>query len=320
MNPLMALLRLVRWTNLVIIFLTQLFVWACIILPVRAHDETAFLLETGGFLLVSLSTVLIAGAGYIINDYFDIRIDSINRPEKMILEKAIPRRTAIILHSVLNVVAIALAALVAAAGSYWWLLLQLGCTLLLWFYSTKFKRQFVIGNVVVALLTALTILVLLLYEPGLHRYIVRPVFIHTGAGGVFPNPVWMLSVYAYFAFVLTWMREIVKDMEDFKGDEAEGCVTMPIRLGLRKAEVFTIVLGVLALLPLILASFMLLREGNFALGGYTILALVIPIVSWMAFLPRARTTVHYQKASRYLKFIMLSGIGSLVVYYFTAHV
>src|SRR5690606_14241475 len=110
---------------------------------------------------VSASTVMIAGAGYIINDYFDIRIDNINRPEKMVLERTIPRRMAIIMHTALNLIALFLAGLVARkAGNYSWLLLQLCCTLLLWFYSTHFKRQFATGNIVVSLLTALTIVTL----------------------------------------------------------------------------------------------------------------------------------------------------------------
>jgi 4-hydroxybenzoate polyprenyltransferase len=316
----MALLRLVRWTNLLIVFMTQLAVWGCIIRPVSSYDDGHFLLSPGNFLWLSLSTVLIAGAGYIINDYFDIRIDNINRPEKMVLERIIPRRMAIILHTALNVLAIILALIVIRRGGHYsWLLLQLTCTLLLWFYSTKFKRQFAIGNVVVAVLTALTVLVLLVYEPGLHRFIKQRPFLHPSPGEVLVNPVWMLCVYAYFAFILTWMREIVKDMEDFKGDEAEGCVTMPIKWGLRKAERFTILLGATAVIPLAIVAVLLLKEKDVAMGAYTILALILPLSAWIFFLPRAATTEHYGKASRYLKLIMVAGIGSLIIYYFEAN-
>ena len=250
----MTWLRLIRWKNLLIVFLTQLLAWGCVIVPMRQYSEVPLLLNMQYFLLLSFSTILIAAAGYIINDYFDIKIDSINRPEKVILENKVPLKLAIILHTVLNVAAMLLAAIVARrAGHFSWLLLQLGCTVLLWFYSTHFKRQFMTGNIVVALLTAFTIIVLMLYETGIHYYITKPYFIQT-VKGLLPNPVWVLGVYTYFAFVLTWMREIVKDMEDLKGDSEEGCVTMPIKWGLQHTVRFTQLLGILVVIPLIIAG------------------------------------------------------------------
>jgi 4-hydroxybenzoate polyprenyltransferase len=316
----MHYLRLIRWTNLLIIFFTQLLVWACVILPLKRFNQADFLLDFKNFLLVSLSTVLIAGAGYIINDYFDVRIDNINKPDKMVLEKAIPRRLAIILHTVLNIIALLLAAIVARQGGHYsWLLLQLSCTLLLWFYSTHFKRQFAVGNIVVASLTALTIVVLIIYEPAMHYYLKQRPFVTVPTGEILPNPVWVLMIYAYFAFVLTWMREIVKDMEDFKGDVAEGCVTMPIKWGLRKASNFTLALGACALIPLFIAAIKLLLKQDWSLGLYTVITLILPIIVWMFFLPRAASTAHYGRVSRNLKFIMLAGIGSLVIYYLEAN-
>lgn len=315
----MHYLRLVRWTNLLIIFFTQLLAWACVIAPMRDFDGMDLLLGPENILMLSLSTVFIAAAGYIINDYFDVRIDNINKPHKMVLERQIPRRLAIILHTTLNVVALVLAAIVARQdGHYSWLLLQLACTLLLWFYSTHFKRQFAVGNIVVAVLTALTIITLIVYEPAMHQYLGQTAFI-TSAATTLPNPVWVLLIYSCFAFVLTWMREIVKDMEDFKGDEAEGCMTMPIKWGLKRATNFTLMLGLLSLIPLTVAAVRLLMKRDWVFGGYITLALIVPIVSWMFFLPRAAVTTHYARASRYLKFIMIAGVGSLIIYYLEAN-
>lgn len=284
-----------------------------------ADADTRLLLTTENFLILSLSTILIAAAGYIINDYFDIKIDMINRPHKMVLEKRIPIKSAIILHTVFNIFGLFLAVvLVRQGGRYSWLLLQLSCTLLLWFYSTHFKRQFVSGNVVVAMLTALTIITLIIYEPSLHAYVLRRPFIHT-ADGVMPNPVWVLGIYTFFAFMLTWMREIVKDMEDFKGDAEQGCVTMPIKWGLQRSVWFTQGLGVVALIPLINAGIKLLLERWWFLGSYTLLALVVPMVLWLLTLHKTATQQHYATASRRLKFIMVAGIVSLIIYYIEAH-
>lgn len=312
----MAWLKLVRWQNLVIIFLTQLFAWGCVIVPMRHYSPVPLVLSWHNFLLLSLSTVLIAAAGYIINDYFDIKIDIINRPEKLILEKRIPSKLAIVVHTILNIAGILLAVIVARrAGHYSFIAIQLLCTLLLWLYSTTFKRQFVSGNVVVAVLTALTILTLMLYETAIRYYLQREFFINTGEG-LIPNPVWVLGTYAYFAFMLTWMREIVKDMEDFKGDAEQGCVTMPIKWGLLRSARFTQLLGALAVTPLITGAVKLLKEQWYVLGLYVLLGLALPIIAWMYYLPKGATTKHYGKESRYLKIIMVLGIVSLIIYYF----
>lgn len=313
-------LKLIRWQNLLIVFLTQLLAWACVILPIKSYSDTPLLLNFTNFMLLSASTVLIAAAGYIINDYFDIKIDAINRPDKVILEKQIPLRMAIVMHSLFNITAIWFAILVAGhAGRYSWVLLQIGCTVLLWLYSTKFKRQFMTGNVVVALLTGLTIVTLMLYETAIHHYMRLPAFVET-THGIVPNPAWVLGIYTCFAFSLTWMREIVKDMEDFKGDAEEGCVTMPIKWGLLRSVRFTQALGVLSILPLLIGSIKLFGAGWWVLGIYTILALAVPIAICIVKLPKTATTQHYHTMSRWLKIIMVSGIGSLIIYYFQAHV
>lgn len=300
----MSWLRLIRWKNLLVILLTQLLAWWCIVVPVGPAILSPF-----NFLCIALSTVLIAAAGYIINDYFDVKIDSINKPDKVILERSIPRKQAIILHTVLNVIALILAIYVARqAHNYEWVLLQLTCTLLLWFYSTHFKRQYVTGNLVVALLTALTIFTLFLYEPALQY----------AAGAGFPAslPVWVLVIYSYFAFMLTWMREITKDMEDIKGDEAEGCVTMPIKKGLKYATGFTILLAALAIIPLAFAAFILFSVQLTLLAYYVIILLIAPLIAWSVFITRGATEAHYNNASHLLKLIMILGVCSLLIYHY----
>lgn len=315
----MAWLKLIRWQNLVIVFLTQLFAWGCVIMPMQQYSPVPLVLRFDYFLLLSLSTICIAAAGYIINDYFDVKIDIINRPEKLILEKRIPIKEAIVVHTILNIAGTLLAFFVARrAGHYSFLALQLACTALLWFYSTTFKRKFVSGNVIVSVLTAFTIAVLMLYENAIRFYLGQPFFIQTGYA-LIPNPVWVLGTYAYFAFMLTWMREIVKDMEDMKGDAEQGCVTMPIRWGLLRSSRFIQLLGALTVTPLIIGAVKLLKEQWYLLGIYVLAGLALPIIVWMLHLPRQATTQHYGLESRYLKLIMVAGVVSLIIYYFQAH-
>jgi 4-hydroxybenzoate polyprenyltransferase len=311
----MIWLRLIRWNNLLIIILTQVLVWACVLLPLRHWTDQSLLLDGFHFVLLSLSTVFIAAAGYIINDYFDIKIDAINRPEKVILEANIHRRAGIIVHSLLNILGLSLAAIVAIdAGKWYWISIQLICTLLLFIYSSHFKRMFVVGNVVVALLTALTIFTLFVYEPVLWSFLEYPPMLHKGIAQL-PNPVWLLAIYTCFAFVLTWMREIVKDMEDHLGDAAEGCVTMPIKWGLKSTAKFVQRLSLFALIPLLIASF----KVKGILGIYVFFALSFPLILWIVYLPKKATTQHYHLMSRYLKWIMVLGVGSLLIYYYQAN-
>jgi 4-hydroxybenzoate polyprenyltransferase len=312
----MSWLRIIRWKNLLIIFLTQFLTWFCVIAP-NCSQSTGYRLDLNNFFFLSLSTVLIAAAGYIINDYFDIKIDVINKPGKVVLERAISLKTAIVSHTALNVFGIFLAAIVAFKAHHpEWLLIQLACTILLWFYSTHFKRQFVVGNFVVALLSAFTIIVLLIYEPAMFSYFSMPLFWMVGKEQTIINPVWLLCIYTFFAFILSWMREVVKDMEDYKGDAEEGCVTMPIKWGLQRSGRFTQVLGWTSVLVLFACTVGLLIIKEFLFTSYVLIALIAPLMFWILTINKKATKEHYHKASRNLKIIMVLGIGSLIVNYF----
>lgn len=315
MKTVTSFFQLIRWRNLIIVFLTQWFIWQCIIHPMAGWAQVSVFLSVQYFLLLSLSTLLIAAAGYIINDYFDVKIDVINRPQKVIIDKVISRRAAILWHSFFNVAGFLLALYLARKmGNYYVVIIQLVCTLLLWFYSTHFKRRFVIGNVVVALLTALTVLILAVYEPALYSFVSFDLFLRIGSR-LIVNPFGVIAVYTYFAFMLTWMREIVKDMEDFKGDAEDGCITMPIKIGLQKSTRLVVFFGLITILPLLVAAIKLCSGSWSVLGIYIIILLIMPLAAWLWFLPQKSTVQHYGKASRYLKFIMLSGIASLLLYY-----
>ncbi len=307
----MPWLRIIRWKNLTIILLTQVLVWWCVVLP-----EDPEVLKPVHFSYIVLSTLLIAAAGYIINDYFDFKIDLINKPEKVVLEKIIPRKHAIIAHAILNSAALVLAGIVALKAHHpEWLLLQVACIALLWFYSTDFKRQYITGNIAISVLTALTIIIFFVYEPALHHEFSLPVLAgvswHSGSS----LPFWTLLVYAYFAFMLTWMREIVKDMEDYKGDESEGCLTLPIKRGLKYSTGFAMVLSLLVVMPLAGAAGLLYHYKYVLLPFYIALFLILPIVLWSFFLNRGFTKLHYHTSSRILKVIMLLGICSLLIYH-----
>lgn len=159
MKLIAAFLRLIRWPNLVFIVITQcLFEWAIYGRVYPANDTAIF---NGSFIQLVLASVLIAAAGYIINDYFDQNIDQINKPDKMVVNVIINRRWVIFWHMTLSLAGLFFTALALPVQQYWHLVLgNLGAILLLWLYSTNFKKQLLIGNVLISLLTAWVILIL----------------------------------------------------------------------------------------------------------------------------------------------------------------
>lgn len=312
MNIITSFLQLIRWKNLIIIAMTQLMIWLLIIQPFFATIEVNMFLTFPKVLILVLSTISIAAAGYIINDYFDVHIDLINKPDEVIIEKFIPRRTAILLHSLLNFFGMLLAAYVAfEAQSFWLLAFPVASTLLLWFYATDFKGAYLYGNLLVALLIVLSIVMIPIYESELWPYLM----VRFGLTNGLVNPWMIIAVYSFFAFLLTWIRELVKDMEDFKGDFQQGCETLPIKLGIQKATAFTRVLVSVAFLVLLLSAVFLIYQSFYILATYLLLVLCPLLLYLWIQLPKGVDQAHFYKLSQLLKWLMVLGILALGLVY-----
>ncbi len=191
------------------------------------------------FFILVFSTSLIAAAGNIINDYFDMRADRINKPERMIIGKFVKRRVAILTHWVINVVAFGMAIYLSyKLNTFWYLFIHLLSINVLWFYSTYFKRKLLIGNILVAGLTALVPLLVGLY------YYHHDGFIWNEFAVIFPfnwfdshEYIAYLSVgLAVFAFLLNLAREIIKDIQDTEGDKVLRAKTLPLIVGDTRAK------------------------------------------------------------------------------------
>lgn len=310
-----AFFRLVRWPNLVFIFLTQLLFYYGIQLPLH-HRSPFFLrqvyfeaiLTPRLFFLLAISSVLIAAAGYIINDYFDLNIDRINKPKQLVVDRIIRRRWTILWHWILSGLGLLLSFYVS-----WRLrnpLIALGnlsCVVLLYFYSTTFKRKLLIGNIIISLLTAWVILVLYVGE-----------FLLKGLGDVYYRL--LLStlfkfaiVYSSFAFLLSLIREVVKDIEDMDGDLKYGCRTMPIVWGVNVAKVFAGTLIVVLLGALVILQFYVLTKAWFPLTAYGVLLVDLPLLYIVRKLYTAQTKAEYRRLSNSIKLVMLAGILSIIL-------
>ncbi len=306
-----AFLRLVRYPNLVYIFLTEYLLQYCVILPVFGRSGITPTLSSLQFFFLALSMVLVAAAGYIINDYFDLNIDRINKPEKIVVDKLISRRWAMVWHTVLNVAGVAMGFILGwQLGRPGLGCVQLMCTGLLWFYSTSYKRQLLIGNVVVSALTAVAVIVVGFYEPKLYTDITV-----TTAWPVF-HLLRIILLYTFFAFIISMVREIVKDLEDMKGDSREGCRTMPVVWGVNACKDISYVL-LWSLIALILFVQVKIAAWRWYIPIiYLLLFVQLPVIAVIRRLKKAVNPPDFHRVSSYSKLVMLTGILSMVFFKF----
>jgi 4-hydroxybenzoate polyprenyltransferase len=271
-----GLIRLTRFWNLLIIGVAQYFAAVFLISKQSIKDWH--------LLVLSASTIVIAAAGYIINDYYDVKIDLINKPERVVIGKEVNRRYALLFHSLLSISGVALGLLLNwKIGAVNFL-----SAFLLWWYSNDLKRQPLIGNFVVALLTGLSILLVNILFKANHPFVI---------------------IYSVFAFSITLVREVVKDMEDLKGDNTFGCKTLPILLGIRKTKfiLYLLVTGFIATVTIISNTYLAIPI------YYLLLFLFAPSVLLIIWLARADTKKDFYQLSQMCKLIMLLGIASMVL-------
>ncbi|MDG1331937.1 MAG: geranylgeranylglycerol-phosphate geranylgeranyltransferase [Crocinitomicaceae bacterium] len=235
----MHLLRLVRPLNLIIIALTM-YGLGWYFDPMEGCSCSYIVTDWPFFWLV-FSTVIIAAGGNIINDYFDVRADRVNKPDRLIITKHVKKRTAIFMHWTINFIAFSIALYLSwIMDSFWYLFIHLFSINVLWFYSMYFKRRFLIGNVLIAALTALVpVLVgIFFYQHNLSNseWYNMKLFPFNLEGST-PLIILYISLgLAIFAFLLNFAREIVKDLEDVEGDNKLSAKTLPIVWGEKRSK------------------------------------------------------------------------------------
>ncbi len=314
MRQVLAFFRVMRWPNLVFIVITQLLFHFCVVMPAAGGPVYNFPLRLTPplLLLLCFSSICIAAAGYIINDYFDINIDEVNKPSKMVIGRSISRRWGLFWHLILSALGLIIGVYISLRLDNW--IIATGntvCVILLWVYSTTFKRQLLIGNLVISALTAWVLLVLLLAElPG--WWAGELALDSEKAAAARLTRIGVL--YAAFAFIISLVREVVKDMEDMEGDRKEGCRTMPIEWGLRSSKVFAGVWLVVLIVALFITQVYVLQFGWWLSPAYLLLFVVVPLVYLLKQLAAARTVMQFAGISKGLKWVMLLSILSMVFF------
>ena len=315
-----AFLKLIRWSNLLIVILTMVLMRYAILEPVLnkldinlyslAGSATSMSLQSSwlDFILLVAATVLITAGGYVINDYFDIKTDLINRG-KVIVGTKIPRRKAMMLHNVLNITGVAAGFYLSAREGFIWMgILFLIVSGLLYFYSASYKRQFLVGNLMVAVLTAMVPMLVVIFEaPVLYQYYAINAVKIPDLSIIF----YWVGGFAILAFLTTLAREIIKDIEDFEGDVAYGRNTVPVVIGILTSKIVTVCLLFVTLLMLYLVWFIYLND--FITLIYITVAVAIPLVYVIFQIIFSQSRKQLHSASRIMKIVMLTGIFYSVV-------
>ena len=286
----------------------------CIIQPIFIRYYIDLEFPTLLFMLLVLTVVLIAAAGYMINDYFDVKTDLVNRPDKVIIGKHIKASKVYIAYFVINFIAL---------GISFYLSISVGVTSmtflfplamgLLWFYSTTYKRLLLTGNILVSIIVAGVPLLVALYEmPLIHvKYLHYPlaysILLKIIAG-------WC-GTYALFAFIVNLIRELVKDIEDFEGDIAFGRTTLPIAFGLKTSKIVVVSLIAVTIVIIEVVFIYLLEPNKIDLVTFVYfhLLLIIPLLIAAILIFMANQKKHYTIISLIIKLVMVSGLLYAIV-------
>ena len=305
------MMRLVRWSNL--LFLGAL-VWLMekwVAVPILNRTGYGEQLPWYVLWLLIVAVVLIAAGGYVINDYFDVKIDRINRPDDVIVTQSISKPAAMRLSMILSGTG-------AACGITAAFLLRnttIGIIFvvvpgLLWFYSSSYKRLLIIGNVTIALLAA-TVPLLVAFANEAQLKILHhndlSVMPYTPAHTIYA---W-IGGFALFAFLLTWVREIIKDMQDQMGDRELECHSMPVVWGERWTKVFVTGLIVVTIAIIGHLWYHVLpfpTVWNNLSTRYIALGIIIPLLSAIWLLWSAKIPSDYKTCQQVIKFTMLIGM------------
>ncbi|MEP7265607.1 MAG: geranylgeranylglycerol-phosphate geranylgeranyltransferase [Bacteroidota bacterium] len=299
----MKYLKLIRFPNLLILAAGMYLLRLMVVEPLLIMSHHAPVVSDFHFLLMVLSTVFIAAGGYIINDIEDVETDLINKPSKVIIGNSISKDAAWNIYLLITFTGICIGFYLTLIEKIRYVAyIEMVAAGILYFYSTTYKRMILIGNILVAALSAFSIALVYLVEPE--------------AASIVPLKI-LASAYVAFAFVVSFAREIIKDIQDIKGDKESGCNTLPVvaGVGISKILVFCLVLLVLvALIGVQISSHQWDARISFI---YVVLFIQIPLLLLLVSVVIASDEADFARCSFLTKTIMITGILSMPVFYYS---
>jgi 4-hydroxybenzoate polyprenyltransferase len=297
----MHYLQLVRYKNLILIALMQIILLSGFL----KLQNIELALAIWQFYLLVFSTICIAAGGYIINNIFDTETDLINKPDKVVVGKFISENVAYNMYVALTLMGVSIGfylSNVILRPSF--LLFFIIPAALLYIYATSLKQIMIVGNLVIAAMLSYSILIV-------------GIFMIIPATDTFnqKNMTTVLSVlvdFSIIAFILNFIREIVKDIEDYTGDKSTNIQTLPVAIGIANTTKIVAFLSIIPIVTIIYYVYFYLFELQWA-TFYIFLLILAPLFYFSAKIFTATTSNDFKKLSFLLKIIILFGILAIAV-------
>lgn len=299
----MKYLQLIRYQNLLLLALMQLILRFGFL----KEQNCSLALSDFQYVMLVFATLFIAAGGYVINDIFDQDTDAINKPEKVTIGKTIKESQAYNLYAGLTIMGVCIGfylSNVIDKPNFAALFILIAATL--YFYATTLKQMLLIGNIIVALLLAISVLIIGVFDLSPVTYA--------------ENQRQMIQIfsilidYAFFAFMLHLIREITKDLEDIEGDDQQGMSTLAIRLGISKT---TKLIAILSLIPI--GLFLNYMYRYFILNDlhlitmYSLIFIIAPFLYFTIKITTAKAKTEFHHLSTVLKWIVFFGLFLLPI-------
>lgn len=302
LNTFLPYFKILRLKNLILIGLTQYLIHLYLIQPFVEHPFLTPIVLAGTIAVF----IFTAAGGYVINDLLDQKADMINKPNKTFIPKHISVNNAYLYYYILNTIALIIAINIdIAIGKIWMTMIGFAAIILLYTYSKYLKGTVILGNMVISLLIALTTAVIWWAE--YHQLKQIPILLVTNyISNTFIG-------FITFSFFINQIREMVKDIEDTKGDQCQQLLTLPVRYGEKVAIkwiMFTIVVFVVLLFIWVWANQALM---GYRIIMYFLLFVICPLIYITQLLYNKNKKEDLSKASSILKWVMLAGIISVIL-------
>lgn len=312
-KTMISFLKLIRWPNLLIILISMLFTLLLLIRPILGIHGFEQGMGVWPFSLLLAATILIAAGGYLINDFYDMNADSVNKPGKNLVGRKYPVYIVDILYWFFT-----LGGVLAGLALCWWIghlnysLIFVFSAGLLWFYASRYQCQPLVGNVVVAFLSALSFGLVWVFEFIALSNQPESLGQLQASFGLVNR---MMGIYVSFAFLVSLLREIVKDIEDIKGDDRFGCRTFAVVYGAKKSTMLALVITGIGLFASLCFQYFFFQTEYYLL--FSSFFLVDLLFLWIGFrLRKATDKTDYANLSKTIKLLMVTGILSMALIYF----
>ncbi|MDR6968573.1 4-hydroxybenzoate polyprenyltransferase [Flavobacterium arsenatis] len=299
----MKFLKLIRFQNLLMIALMQ-FIFKYGFLD---QQNIPLALNDWQYFLLVFTTVLLAGAGYLINNIFDKETDFINKPNEVVVGKYISEDKAFNLYIALNIIGVGTGFYLAnVIEKPAFALVFILVSAVLYLYASSLKQSLLIGNIIVAILTSFAVIIIGIFN-------LYPLI--TPENQAFLGLIFrVLLDYAIFAFIINFIREIVKDLEDVNGDYNQGMNTLPIALGVTRTARLVFLIS---FIPIVILLYYINEyyfiNGLYIATIYCLLLIVAPLIYFTVKSASAKNKEDFHHLSLVLKFVLLFGILSALV-------